>query len=71
MLSETTISERKACSLVGLSRATMRYQSQRSPEERELTERIKAIAFERRRFGYVAGSGTGVFISCCVVRVLR
>ena len=52
MLSETTISERKACSLVGLSRATMRYQSQRSPEERELTERIKAIAFERRRFGY-------------------
>ncbi|WP_220150133.1 IS3 family transposase [Marinobacter pelagius] len=52
MLSETTISERKACSLVGLSRATMRYQSQRSPEERELTERIKTIAFERRRFGY-------------------
>ena len=52
MLSETAISERKACSLVGLSRATMRYQSQRSPEERELTERIKAIAFERRRFGY-------------------
>ena len=52
MMSETTISERKACSLVGLSRATMRYQSQRSPEERELTERIKAIAFERRRFGY-------------------
>lgn len=52
MLSETAISERKACSLVGLSRATMRYQSQRSREERELTERIKAIAFERRRFGY-------------------
>ncbi|WP_152638828.1 IS3 family transposase, partial [Marinobacter santoriniensis] len=52
MLSETMISERKACSLVGLSRATMRYQSQRSLEERELTERIKAIAFERRRFGY-------------------
>ena len=52
MLSETAISKRKACSLVGLSRATMRYQPQRSPEERELTERIKAIAFERRRLGY-------------------
>jgi len=66
MLSESTISERKACSLVGLSRATMRYQSQRSPEELDLTERIKAIAFERCRFRY----RTGVFISCCVVRGL-
>lgn len=52
MVSETPISERRACSLVGLSRATMRYQCHRSPGERELTERIKAIAFERRRFGY-------------------
>lgn len=52
MLSETPISERKACSLVGLSRATMRYQSVCSPEDHELTERIQAIAFERRRFGY-------------------
>jgi len=52
LLSNTMISERKACSLVGLSRATMRYQSQSSPVDRELTERIKAITFERRRFGY-------------------
>ena len=52
MVAETTISERRACSLVGLSRATMRYQSQRSPDECELTERIKTIAFIRRRFGY-------------------
>lgn len=52
MLSETTLSERRACLLVGLSRATMRYQAQRSPGEQELTERIKAIALERRRFGY-------------------
>src|SRR5690554_1290186 len=29
----------------------MRYQSQQSPEKRELTESIKAIAFARRRFG--------------------
>lgn len=51
MLSQTAVSERRACSLVGLNRATMRYRSQ-SPEETELTERIKAIAYERRRFGY-------------------
>ena len=51
MLSQTAISERRACSLVGLNRATMRYRSQ-SPQETELTERIKAIAYERRRFGY-------------------
>lgn len=51
MLSLTAVSERRACSLVGLNRATMRYRSQ-SPEETELTERIKAIAYERRRFGY-------------------
>lgn len=35
MLSDTTMCERKACSLVGLSRVTMGYQSQRSPEERD------------------------------------
>ena len=52
MLSETTVSERKACSLVGLSRATMRYQSQCSREEHVLKERIKDLALERRRFGY-------------------
>ncbi len=51
MQSETTISERMACSLVGLSRASMRYQP-RSTETPELADRIKAIALERRRFGY-------------------
>jgi len=51
MLSKTAVSERRACLLVSLNRATMRYQSH-LPEETELTERIKAIAYERRRFGY-------------------
>ncbi|KUJ82701.1 transposase, partial [Microbulbifer sp. ZGT114] len=51
MQSETTISERRACSLVGLSRASMRYQPQKAVES-NLSERIKAIALERRRFGY-------------------
>jgi len=51
MLSQTAISERRACSLVGLNRATMRYQNQ-SRQETDLVQRIKAIAFERRRFVY-------------------
>jgi len=51
MVSKTEISERRACSLVDINRVTLRYQST-SPEEVEMTLRIKAIAFERRRFGY-------------------
>lgn len=51
MVSKTEISERRACSLIDINRATLRYQSS-SPDEAELTLRIKAIAFERRRFGY-------------------
>jgi len=52
MRSETAISERRACSLVGLCRATLRYESQRSVDDAELTERIRDIALKRRRFGY-------------------
>ncbi len=52
MLSETAISQRRACLLVGISRATMRYKPQCSQGEQTLKERIKAIAYERRRFGY-------------------
>lgn len=51
MLSHTAISECKARSLVGLNRATMRYQSQ-SSQETDLVQSIKAIAFERCRFVY-------------------
>ena len=51
MLSQTAISERRACSLVGLNRATMRYQSQ-STQETDLVQRIKAIAFEGYRRVY-------------------
>lgn len=46
------MSERRACRLVGLTRSSWR----RPPQEREsaqaLREQIKAIAHQRRRFGY-------------------
>lgn len=45
------ISERRACQLVGLHRSAARYQSKRKSDN-ELKERIRKIAYERRRFGY-------------------
>lgn len=46
------LSERRACLLVGINRASMRYQSAVKTEDRELQIRIKELALERRRFGY-------------------
>ena len=45
------LSERAACSILSLHRTTRRYQSRRS-DDAELRAEIKAIAHERRRFGY-------------------
>jgi putative transposase len=45
------MSERRACKAIGCCRMTIRYASRR-PEDSGLRERIKAIAHERRRFGY-------------------
>lgn len=45
------LSERRACSIVGADRKTVRYQSCRPPET-ELRGRLRDIANERRRFGY-------------------
>ena len=44
-------SQRKACKLVGVQRATARYQSKK-PDESALAEKIKSIAYEKKRFGY-------------------
>jgi len=52
MQSETAISERRGCQLVGLARSTLRYQPHRSVEEAQLQARIIELAQERRRFGY-------------------
>ncbi len=45
------MSERRACTVVGASRMTVRYRSVRRPDG-QLRERLRALAHERRRFGY-------------------
>ncbi len=45
------MSERRACKAIGCCRMTVRYETSR-PNDREVRERMKAIAQERRRFGY-------------------
>jgi len=46
------LSERRACYLVGLSRTGYRYQSTPRRDE-ALTERLKALAVEYSRYGYL------------------
>jgi putative transposase len=48
---EHEMSERRACKLLDCCRMTIRYASVR-PDDAALRERMKAIAIERRRFGY-------------------
>lgn len=61
MQEATQISERRACRLVGILRASKRYFfSRKEAEGSQLQARIKEIALERRRFGYR-----------CIYRLLR
>ena len=56
------LSERRACRMIGCVRMTVRYCSRR-PSDTKLRERLKALAHERRRFGYHRPrSPGGVFI---------
>jgi putative transposase len=45
------MSERRACKTIGMCRMTMRYETVRA-DDAALRERMRAIAHERRRFGY-------------------
>ena len=45
------LSERRACSIVGISRRVARYRSRR-PDDGHIRIRLRALAAERRRFGY-------------------
>ena len=45
------MSERRAIRVISADRSTVRYQSTRPPDD-VLRERLKALAHERRRFGY-------------------
>ena len=52
MLKATSISERRACALVGLSRDSWRHPPQRAQHDLATSQRIVELAYERRRFGY-------------------
>ena len=45
------MSERRACRVLGVDRSSVRYEAAR-PDDGALRERLKALAAERRRFGY-------------------
>jgi putative transposase len=45
------MSERRACKAIGCDRMTVRYRSRRG-DDQALRERLRALARERRRFGY-------------------
>ena len=45
------VSQRRACSALDVDRSTVRYQSRRD-DDTELRDAMKAVAKERRRFGY-------------------
>jgi len=45
------MSERRACRIIGVDRTSVRYRRTK-PDDGELRARIRALAHERRRFGY-------------------
>jgi len=45
------MSERRACRVIGADRKSVRYRSTR-PDDADLRQRLRALAAERRRFGY-------------------
>lgn len=45
------ISQRRACSLLGVDRTSVRYQTRR-PDDTSVRARLRELAVERRRFGY-------------------
>ena len=45
------MSERRACAVIGADRTSIRYLSRR-PDDHDLRKRLRALASERRRFGY-------------------
>jgi putative transposase len=52
MRDQTSVSVRRACRLVGLSRTVLAYQPQADPSNAALSLQLVALAQQRRRFGY-------------------
>lgn len=51
LCTEHRVSQRRACSVLGVDRSSVRYRSVR-PDDADLRKAMKAVAAERRRFGY-------------------
>jgi len=51
-IKEYKFSQRKACKIVQLCRASGRYTVKNNEENDEICKKVKLIAEERRRFGY-------------------
>jgi hypothetical protein len=58
------MSERRACKAIGCCRMTMRYKTTRA-DDATLRQRMKAIAHERRRFGYPPNLQAGTVARSC------
>ncbi len=56
------VSQRRACQALNIDRSTVRYTSIR-PDDEPLREAMKAVAAERRRFGY-----RRIHVSCWIGR---
>ena len=50
------VSQRRACSILGVDRSSVRYRSVR-PDDADLRKAMKDVAAERRRFGYGLHAG--------------
>jgi putative transposase len=50
-IEQKSYSQRRACGLIGLAPKTYRYRCRR-PDDAGLRQRLRALALERRRFGY-------------------
>ena len=51
MIEQHGFSQRRACRLIGIDHSVLRYQSKR-PDDAPLRQRLRALAQQRRRFGY-------------------
>ena len=51
LCTEHRVSQRRACSVVGVDRSSVRYRGMR-PDDAELRQVMRAVAAGRRRFGY-------------------
>ena len=52
MRKQTSVSVRRACRLVGISRSVLSYRVKADPSNAALGQRLVELAHERRRFGY-------------------